>query len=161
MIEAFLFMAMFFITGNVDGRTSSSQIVVEQVDVKPIENASQATAKPKTLNRELPMPLDQIKNIINLTKGQWVVYRDWDGKQLIYFTHLESWKCGISEVKYGLNGNPPNQVWTLAECDLSNPNAVTKTAPYLTFELNQVQKISLLLTFDDGSQTDIVDFAKP
>lgn len=131
------------------GHVSTGQTQIEMSDA------------PKILNRELPMPLDQIKNIINLTKGQWVAYRDWDGKQLIYFTHLESWKCGISQVKFGLNGDAPNQVWNLDECDISSPNVVTKDMPYLVFEPNQVQLISLQLTFDDGSQTEIIDFAKP
>lgn len=123
--------------------------------------APQQISAPTPIVRELPMPLDQVKNIINLTKTSWVAFRDYDGNQLIYFTHLESWKCGIIQVKYSLNSQSLDQVWQLAECDLGSPNAVTKDMPYIRLPLNTAQNISVQITFDDGTQTEIVTFDKP
>lgn len=107
------------------------------------------------------MPPDQMKNIINLTKDNWIAYRDFNGKQLIYFTHLEAWKCGIEQVKYGLNENSLNQEWTLEACDEENQLIVTKDTPYLTFDLNSINVIKVEITFKDGTKSDIVEFEKP
>ena len=32
------------------------------------------------------MPLDQVKNILNLTRDSWISFREFNGQQLIYFT---------------------------------------------------------------------------
>lgn len=107
------------------------------------------------------MPLEQLKNILNITKTSWVAYRDFNGNQLIYFSHLEGWKCGIAEVKYGLNGEDLDKVWTLEACNEDNPNAITKDNIWLTFPLDSVQRIDVQLTFDDGTKSDVETFAKP
>ena len=107
------------------------------------------------------MQAAQIKSILKLTQANWVAYRDYDGQQLIYFAHLESWKCGIASVRYGLNGQAPDQTWDLAECDEKNPNQVTKERPYLTFPLNHVQSIQVQLTFSDKSSSEIIEFTAP
>lgn len=104
------------------------------------------------------MPLEQVKNILEITKTSWVAYRDFNGSQLIYFTHLEGWKCGISVVKYGLNGADLNEVWTLETCNPDNPNAIAKDNIWLTLPLGSVQDIDVQLTFDDGTQSEIVNF---
>ena len=104
---------------------------------------------------------DQIKNVLTITEKNWVAFRDYNGKQLIYFTHLEAWKCGISTVRYGLNGETVNKIWQLEACDDQKPNQVTKERPYLTFPLNTIEQIDIQLTYSDGSQSQIVSFAKP
>ena len=104
------------------------------------------------------MPLEQVKNILDITKTSWVAYRDFNGNQLIYFTHLEGWKCGIAEVKYGLNGADLDKVWMLETCNPDNPNAITKDNIWLTFPLGSIQNIDVQLTFDDGTKSEIVNF---
>lgn len=104
------------------------------------------------------MPLEQVKNILDITKTSWVAYRDFNGNQLIYFTHLEGWKCGIAEVKYGLNGADLDKLWMLETCNPNNPNAITKDNIWLTFPLGSIQNIDVQLTFDDGTKSEIVNF---
>ncbi|MBN9671453.1 hypothetical protein [Roseibium aggregatum] len=99
------------------------------------------------------MPPEQIKNILDLTKTSWVSFRDWQGQELIYFTHLESWKCGIDYVFYGLNGGPLDQEWQLDECDPNNPNVVLKEKPYIALPLGSAQSISVQLIFKDGTKS--------
>ncbi|MBO6508828.1 MAG: hypothetical protein JJ866_14895 [Roseibium sp.] len=104
------------------------------------------------------MPPEQIKQILDLTKTSWVSFRDWQGQQLIYFTHLESWKCGIDYVFYGLNGGPLDQMWELDECDPSNPNAVLKDKPYIELPAGSTQSISVQLIFPDGTKSAVETF---
>ncbi|AXS41256.1 hypothetical protein [Breoghania sp. L-A4] len=105
------------------------------------------------------MPDEQVKQILTMTKANWVAFRDWQGRQLIYFTHLEAWKCGIGAVRYGLNDDPVETVWTLEACNPNAPNAVTKEIPYLSLPANSAQSISVQLTFKDGTTSAIETFA--
>jgi len=104
------------------------------------------------------MPPEQIKQILDLTKANWVSFRDWQGQELIYFTHLESWKCGIDYVFYGLNGGPLDQEWQLDECNPDNPNAVLKEKPYIELPLGSAQSISVQLIFPDGTKSAVETF---
>ena len=107
------------------------------------------------------MSPEQIKPILQMTKANWIGYRDYDGQQLIYFTHLESWTCGIASVRYGLNGQAAEQIWPLATCDPKKPNQVDKERPYLSFPLGHVKSIAVRLIFSDQSESETVNFPAP
>ncbi len=104
----------------------------------------------------LAMPPEQIKQILNMTKSSWVSFRDFNGKQLIYFTHLESYTCGIKTVRYSINSDALDQTWELQPCDAQNPNVVTKDIVYLTLPPGRAKSIAVQLTFADGSESEIV-----
>lgn len=102
------------------------------------------------------IPPAQMKPILNMTKNSWVSFRDFNGKQLIYFTHLESYKCGIKSVHYSINSEKLDKVWELEACNLKNPLAVTKDDIYLSLPLNTAKSISVKLIFSDGSESEVV-----
>ena len=102
------------------------------------------------------MPPEQIKPILNMTKDNWISFRDYNGKQLIYFTHLESYTCGIKQVRYSINSDALDQTWELQPCDPNNPIEITKEVIYLTLPLGTAQSIAVKLTFTDGSESEIV-----
>lgn len=104
------------------------------------------------------MPPEQIKQILDMTKTSWVSFRDWQGQQLIYFTHLEAWKCGIDYVFYGLNGGPLDQMWELDPCNPDNPNAVLKDKPYIELPAGSTQSISVQLIYPDGTKSPVETF---
>ncbi len=102
------------------------------------------------------MPPKQMKQILNMTQNNWVSFRDFNGKQLIYFTHLESYTCGIKEVRYSINSDDLNKVWELQPCDIKNPMAVTKDIIYLTMPLGTAKSITVQVIFTDGTKSEIV-----
>jgi hypothetical protein len=86
----------------------------------------------------------------------WVSFRDFNEKQLIYFTPLESYTCGIKKVRYSINSDDRDKVWELQPCDSKNPMAVTKDIIYLTMPLGTAKSIAVQVTFADGAKSDIV-----
>ena len=102
------------------------------------------------------MPPKQMKQILNMTQNNWVSFRDFNGKQLIYFTHLESYTCGIKEVRYSINSDALNKVWELQPCDTKNPMSVTKDIIYLTMPPGTAKSIAVQVTFTDGTKSEIV-----
>ncbi len=97
----------------------------------------------------------EVKPILGATKGNWVAVREFDGNDLVYFTHLESWRCGLDGVNYGINSDVADQVWELETCyeDEGAPNAMKAEGrlPYITLPLGSVKTITVELVYDDGS----------
>lgn len=104
----------------------------------------------------------EVKPILGATKSSWVAVREYDGQDLLYVTQILSWRCGLLEMKVGLNGAPPER-WDLPEChlDLPMPGALLDGdgAPYRGYELGSIQQIEVELIYDDLS-TDRAVFSR-
>ncbi len=100
--------------------------------------------------------LGQEPKVLDMTRGSWAYFRDYNGRQLIYFTHLEAYKCGISSVSYSLNSDALDKIWKLQSCDLKNPHNVTTDKPYISLPLGTAKSITVQLTFNDGAKSKIV-----
>ncbi|MES2435125.1 MAG: hypothetical protein V4586_15035 [Pseudomonadota bacterium] len=98
----------------------------------------------------------EIKPILDATRANWIAVREYDGKDLLYFTHLLSWRCGLSEIRYGLNGAAPDKVWPMEPCydTEPQPNALKMEGAeiFLTEPLSSIQTISISVTYDDGTE---------
>jgi uncharacterized protein DUF4062 len=53
----------------------------------------------------------QTKMILNMTAGSWLSFRDYEGKVLLYFTHLTSYKDAIKEIRYSLNSDAVDKIY--------------------------------------------------
>ncbi|MDT8856042.1 hypothetical protein RNZ50_13670 [Paracoccaceae bacterium Fryx2] len=103
----------------------------------------------------------EIRPILEATRTNWVALREFDGQDLLHFTHLESWRCGLAEVRYGVNGAAP-EVWAMDPCfeGTAQPHAIAAgREPYIRLPLGSVQAVSVLVTYDDGA-TDMADFTR-
>ncbi|MHA1164350.1 MAG: hypothetical protein ACTSP0_02060 [Alphaproteobacteria bacterium] len=100
--------------------------------------------------------LGQEPKILGLTKGSWAYFREYNGRLLIYFTHLEAYRCGISKVRYSLNSDALDREWKLQPCDPKAPHNITTDKPYLTLPLGTASLIAVQLTFNDGSKSQVV-----
>lgn len=103
----------------------------------------------------------EVRPILAMTRANWVSLREYGGADLIYFTHLLAWRCGLSAIRYGLNGNAPTQVFALEPCHQGSaqPNAITSDAVYVKQPIGSVKSLSVVVTYDDGS-TESVDFKR-
>ncbi len=98
----------------------------------------------------------EVKPILSVTKPQWIAVREYDGKDLLYFTNLLAWRCGVQSVAYGLNGAAPETALVIEPCydAESQPNALKMdqgVLPYIEAALGSVQSVTVLVTYDDGS----------
>jgi hypothetical protein len=97
----------------------------------------------------------EVKPIVGAIKGQWIAVRLWDGQDLLYFTNLLSWRCGLSDISYAINGGAA-QTYAAEPCheDTAAPNALTAEdiLPYLSFAPNSIESVDVTVTYDDGTQ---------
>ena len=105
----------------------------------------------------------EVKPILTMIKGMWVSVREYDGNDLLYFTMLESYRCGLEGVKYGINSDVADQVWDQETCylDEAAPNAMKMEdgLPFITLELGSVETVIVEITYDD-STTDTVTYER-
>jgi hypothetical protein len=94
----------------------------------------------------------EVKPILTATRGNWVALRDWEGQDLLYVTHLWSWRCGLVAMRVGVNGEAP-QDWPLPPChaDTNAPNAITSDdgLPYRAYPAGSIETVTVEITYDD------------
>ncbi len=96
----------------------------------------------------------EVKPILSATKPSWIAVREYDGRDLLYFTNLLAWRCGVTSVSYGLNGGAEVAL-EMEPChdDSAQPNALLMETvqPYVAADLGSVGSVSVTVTFDDGT----------
>ena len=91
----------------------------------------------------------EVRPILAATQGSWVAVREFNGQDLLYFTHLLSWRCGLYEIKFSVNGDEM-QSFPMAECDVNAPMTVPSDATiYLEYPLGSIETIDVELLYDD------------
>jgi len=103
----------------------------------------------------------EVRPILSATKSSWVAVREFDGQDLVYFTHLLAWRCGLWDIRYGINGAPAGNVLAMEPCNdtLAQPNAINDVvnfSPYVVYPLGSVESVSVEIVYDDGA----TDFTK-
>ncbi len=105
---------------------------------------------------------DEVRPILTVTKANWVALREYDGKDLVYFTQLLSWRCGLDRISYTINDGEPERFPTPpCHVDSAAPNAILAEdgLPYVSFPLGSVRRVQVSITYDDGG-ADSGDFSR-
>lgn len=88
------------------------------IEVKYLDKNDQ-TNGPYTLKfSTADQQLAQGKMMLNAAIGSWLSFRDFDGKVLLYFTTLMSYRPVIREVRYSLNSDALDQTFTFKPSEI-------------------------------------------
>jgi len=100
----------------------------------------------------------EIRPILTATKPQWVAVREFDGKDLLYFTNLLAWRCGVLEIRYAVNGGPLT-LFDAEPChvDDATPNALTGDNIFVELPLGSLETLHVEVIYDDLG-TDSADY---
>lgn len=102
-----------------------------------------------------------MRDILERFSTSWLAFGTGQNSQLLYFTHLVSYRCAIEKVEIGYNGKPPQEVIALPPCDPANPYAIPASArPYLTLKPD-TESAGIRLTFVGGAVSEIKSFHRP
>jgi tetratricopeptide (TPR) repeat protein len=99
------------------------------------------------------------KQTLSMTKNRWVSFRDYDGRRLLYFTHLVSTRCAIAKVDYGLDTQMTPNEFPLTPCDPKDPYNVGDGTLYIEVPGN-TEFASVRLTYKDGTQSETIRIDK-
>jgi hypothetical protein len=113
---------------------------------------------PIRFDPEAALVRDQRK-ILDMTASSWLdVGRS--NASLMYYTHLQSYRCAIREVRIGIDSTVPDKVLKLAPCDQRDPMAVPHDASTYMKIPASTRSVSVELTFRDGSVSEIKSFRR-
>lgn len=100
----------------------------------------------------------EVRPILRATRGNWVALREYGGQDLLYFTHLLAWRCGLVRLRYAVNGASP-AVFPLPPCHAAEaqPNALKPEdgLPYVTYPPGAVQRVDVTIVYDDLTEDQI------
>lgn len=169
MLELFFFVVAMALGGG--GGTEPESLVFEPPAKAPSDVQATAIVRapepdPPSFETEDQTPTGkftkavEVKPILTATRGNWVAVRDFNGQDLLYFTHLLAWRCGLVALHYEVNreGLKP---FPLPEChlDTNAPNALLDSdgLPYISLPRGSVEHVRVEIIYDDGT-TDRADF---
>ena len=116
--------------------------------------------KPSSVRAQTPVPsVAVVKQVLKLSRNQWIQFRNYNGRQLVYFTLFVTYKCGLKEIRYSVNSEDLDKQFPLAECVPFVPyNIGPNDKVYLTFEPGTAKTVSVQLVFDDDTKSVVRTF---
>jgi hypothetical protein len=94
------------------------------------------------------------KSILEQMPTNWAEFREFNGL-LIYFTTLVTYRCAITELRYGLDGGQPLQRYDLPQCNAKDPFSVPENAKLYMKLPPKTKSISLQIVWRDGTQSEV------
>lgn len=93
----------------------------------------------------------QAKMSLNMVSGSWLSFRDYDGKVLLYFTTLMSYRPAIKEIRYSLNSEALDRTFNFKPSDKMFE---VGDELYLTVP-GDSQYASVQITYKDGTKSPV------
>lgn len=94
----------------------------------------------------------EVKPILSMTKANWIGVREYGGNDLLYLTHLWSWRCGLAAMGVSINEGPIEDL-PLPDChtEYATPNAILEQdgLPYLTYPARSISTVTVHIVYDD------------
>lgn len=111
---------------------------------------------------ELPdMAIYQAMLDANKTSG-WVQFREFSGRQLIYFTALQTMRCRLSEIRYSVNSDALDKRFPLGPCDPQQPFNIPDDPQnkyvYIEMPSGGAKTVTIQVVWADGSGSEIVTY---
>lgn len=100
------------------------------------------------------------KDILEMTKTSWVSFREFDGKTLVYFTHLMSWRGGINRIYYGVDKKNPDREFKFPPHKGAGTASITEDVPVYVEVPSGVKFVTVRVVYFDRTRSDVVTFAK-
>jgi hypothetical protein len=100
------------------------------------------------------------KQLLPMPKANWIAFRNYDGRQLVYFTHLVAYRCGLSQVRYSINSDTLDQQFDMPPCDPQRPNEIPGDyLPFLALPLGTAQSLAVQAVYTDGEESEALRFS--
>lgn len=93
----------------------------------------------------------------------WVQFRDFAGKQIVYFTALQTMRCRLKEVRYSINSDALDKRFPLGTCDPQQPfnmpaNDDDGKYTYLNLQPGEAKTLTIQVVWEDGAGSEIVTY---
>ncbi|AVX03354.1 hypothetical protein MXMO3_00822 [Maritalea myrionectae] len=106
--------------------------------------------------------VSMFKMMLDANKSGWVAFREYDGRQFIYFTNMLTSRCRLKEIRYSVNADSLDQTFDMPACIPDSPFMIPSDGGIddiaLTLEPGTAKTITVQAVFEDDSETEILTF---
>jgi len=99
------------------------------------------------------------RSILESTFGAWLSFRH-DAPNILYYTHISGYRCGIKEFRIGLDTPMPDRVVKLAPCHMRDPVATPRDVDTHLWIDPKVVFASAQIVYRDGTVSKIRIFRR-
>jgi len=90
----------------------------------------------------------------------WVAFRNFNGRQLLYFTTLQTLHCRLKEIRYSINSESLDQRVDLVKCNKTLPFSVGESDVlegriYKSITLGTARWVAVQVVWEDDNVSDI------
>lgn len=104
-----------------------------------------------------PMSVYEAMLKANKASG-WVQFRNYNGRQLIYFTALQTLHCRLAEIRYSINSNHLDETFALVPCNPALPMSLPPNAGLndiaISLPLGSAEMVAVQVTWKDGTTSE-------
>ncbi len=157
-------------TATPDTKTEPENDTLPETDVEPKADVepdllpdAEAAPKPEIDKSRLP-PRSTYQAMLDANKKTgWVAFRNYNGKQLLYFSALQTLHCRLKEVRYSINSDDLDQRYRLGTCNpflpFSQPSDIKPKDYYLSFPAGTVEYVAVQVVWEDDSESETVGYS--
>ena len=98
--------------------------------------------------------------MLQMTSTSWLAFRDYDGKLLLYFTPLLSYRGAIDKITYGLDKETPDTDFPFPAWEKAGSALITAEVSSFLSIPKETQFASVQLTYKNGEKSEIVRIAR-
>ncbi len=112
---------------------------------------------PMTLAQSRGPTVELARTALTATSDQWIAFRNYDGRQWIYFTGIVTWHCALKQVLYSVNSEDLDQIFPLPECNEQTPYSIDpeRDPVYVNMKLGSAETVAVQIVFADGTKSEI------
>jgi hypothetical protein len=99
------------------------------------------------------------RKLLEMTSSGWLAFREFNGL-LVYYTHLVTYRCGIREVRIGIDSTVPDRKIALPPCDPRDPSSIPHKADVHMKIPPGTKLMSVELTYRDGTISEVKTFRR-
>ncbi|MEX0957284.1 MAG: hypothetical protein WDZ83_18975 [Rhizobiaceae bacterium] len=120
------------------------------------------TAAPLMAQEVPPAAVYQAMLEANRATG-WVQFREYDGRQWVYFTPLQTMHCRLSEIRYSINSDALDRTFPLVDCVPALPFSLPGDAGIeeiaISLQPGEAETVTVQVVWSDGAESEIVTYS--
>ena len=114
---------------------------------------------PTIANAQTLPPMSLYKTMLEANKSRgWIAFRNFGGRQLLYFTTLQTLHCRLKEIRYSINSAVLDQTVELVKCNKAIPfnlseKDVLEGRAYKSMPLGTAEWAAVQVVWEDGEES--------
>lgn len=105
-------------------------------------------------------PVETYQAMLSANKEPgWIQFRNYDDKQLVYFTALQTLHCRLSEIRYSINSKELDQRFELVKCNPQQPFNLPPDSGaediHITLKSGEAATVAVQVVWEDGRESEI------